>query len=473
MGTYNWTQVPMPDRDAKERTRTFDEVALGYSYQLAKEEADRCLQCKHPACEEGCPNHNPIRDFIRLVREDRIMEAAELDWSQNAIPSCTGRVCAWEKQCEGACPMSIKGETIKIGAIERFLSDYALAHLDQVQPEKWVRRSLSQKVAVIGAGPAGLTVGHFLSQEGYQVTVFDKWIVPGGVMAYGIPEYVLPNEVILQEVSRLTRQGVRFEMGVDIGKDITIADLKKQGYEAIFLGLGANKATGVGVPGEDLAGVMSAKDFLMRVAADVTANYPSHEKPNTIDVGNRVIVIGAGNTAMDAARTAIRLGAKEVKIVYRRTEAESPSRPIEIHHAKAEGVEFEYLVNPVRFVGDESGRVTGAELVRMRLGAPDKSGRPRPEPIPGSEFIMPIDTAISAVGYSPERELTDQMEGLQLDKWGSVVADPKTGATSLEGIFAGGDIVTGANTVVHAVAAGRKAAETIQHYLEERARASA
>ena len=463
----------MPSMAAGERTNTFDEVALGYSYQLAKEEAERCLQCKHPACEEGCPNHNPIRDFIRLVREDRILEAAELDLLQNAIPSCTGRVCAWEKQCEGACPMTIKGDNIKIGAIERFISDHALAHMDELHLERWPRPSRAQKVAVVGAGPAGMAVGHFLSRDGYDVTIFDSWIMPGGVMAYGIPEYVLPNEVILREANRLTRQGVKFEMGVTVGKDITLADLKKQGYEAIFIGIGANKATMSAVPGEDLKGVITAKDFLMRVAADVMNQYPSRQKPDTIDVGQRVIVVGAGNTAMDAARSAIRLGAREVKIVYRRTESESPSRPIEIHHAKDEGVEFEYLVNPVRFVGDETGRVTHVELQRMRLGAPDKSGRPRPEPIPGSEFLMPIDTAILAIGYSPERDLTDKVEGLQLDKWGSVVVNPETGATSIEGMFAGGDVVTGANTVVHAVAAGRKSAGAIRRYLEERARALA
>lgn len=467
----NWVQVPAHQLPVEERVTSFCEVNLGYTYEEAVLEAQRCLQCPSPSCQDGCPNGNPIRDFIDHLAEGELAEAAELDWTRNALPACTGRVCAWENQCEGFCVMAKRGDPVKIGALERFFADWALEHLDQVRLTAPDHRPRSQRVAVVGAGPAGLAVAHFLGRKGYGVTVFESWALPGGVMTYGIPEYVLPQEVIDREVERIRRLGVEIRTGVRVGEDLSLDQLLEE-YDAVFIGTGANDASTMEVPGEDLEGVWTAKDFLMRAQASRLAGRIGDALPPEQlappPVGRRVAVVGAGNTAMDAARTAVRLGAEEVTIVYRRAEEQSPSRPIEVEHARAEGVRFQYLVNPVRFLGDEHGRLTGMELIRMRLGEPDRSGRPRPVPIQGSEHVVPVDTVILAVGYSPERLLAETGR-LEATSWGGLVVDEETGATSRPGVFAGGDCVTGANTVIHAIAAARKASDAIERYLEARA----
>ncbi|MFS8613137.1 NADPH-dependent glutamate synthase [Limnochorda sp.] len=468
--TYRWDQVPLRQLPLEARLATFAEVNQGYTYEEAVLEAQRCLQCPSPACQDGCPNGNPIRDFIDLLAEGDLAGAIELDWTRNALPSCTGRVCAWELQCEGFCVMGERGDPIRIGALERFIADWAAENLDLLQLVDTEYRPRAQRVAVVGAGPAGLAVSHFLARKGYPVTVFEAWALPGGVMAYGIPEYVLPQQVIDREVARLEALGVEFRTGVRVGRDLTLDELL-QTYDAVFVGTGANEPATLGIPGEELEGVWTAKEFLMRVQAsqmaDRLADRLPAEEMSPPRVGQRVAVVGAGNTAMDAARTARRLGADEVTVVYRRDEAQSPSRPVEIDHAKTEGVRFQYLVNPVRFLGDEAGRLRAMELIRMELGPPDGSGRPRPVPVPGSEFQMPVDTVIVAVGYAPERELAAR-GGLATTSWGGLVVDEATGATSRPGVFAAGDCVTGAKTVIHAIAGARRAAEAMERYLEAR-----
>lgn len=467
---YQWKAVPTRQLPVDERLGTFAEVNRGYTFEEAVLEAQRCLQCPAPACEDGCPNGNPIRDFIDCLAEGDLAGAIELDWTRNALPSCTGRVCAWERQCEGSCVMGQRGDPVRIGALERFIADWAAEHLDQVRLVDTEYRRRRQRVAVVGAGPAGLAVGHFLGRKGYHVTVFEAWAVPGGVMAYGIPEYVLPQHVIDREIERLQALGVQFRTGVRIGRDVSLDELL-EAYDAVFIGTGANQAATMGIPGEDLEGVWTAKDFLMRAQASRMKDRLAGRLPEVElrppDVGRRVAVVGAGNTAMDAARTARRLGAEEVTVVYRRDEVQSPSRPVEIEHAKTEGVRFQYLVNPVRFLGDTRGRLRAMELIRMELGPPDASGRPRPVPVPGSEYQVPVDTVILAIGYSPERDLAEAA-GLATTSWGGIIIDEATGATNRPGVFAGGDCVTGANTVIHAIAAGRRAAAAIERYLEAR-----
>lgn len=467
---YQWVEVPTRQLPVEERLATFSEVNQGYTYEEAVLEAQRCLQCPSPSCQDGCPNGNPIRDFIDLLAEGDLAGAIELDWTRNALPSCTGRVCAWERQCEGFCVMGERGDPVRIGALERFIADWAAEHLDELQLVDTAYRPRDQRVAVVGAGPAGLAMGHFLGRKGYGVTIFEAWALPGGVMTYGIPEYVLPQEVIDREVERLQALGVEIRTGVRVGRDTTLDQLLES-YDAVFVGTGANEAATLGILGEELEGIWTAKEFLMRAQAsrmgDRLAGRLAPEEVSPPQVGRRVAVVGAGNTAMDAARTAVRLGAEEVTVVYRRAEAQSPSRPVEIEHAKTEGVRFQYLVNPTRFLGDDQGRVRAMELIRMELGPPDASGRPRPVPVPESEHQLPVDTVILAVGYSPERDLAETGK-LATTSWGGLIIDEATGATSRPGVFAGGDCVTGANTVIHAIAAARKAAAAMERYLEAR-----
>ncbi|HEY8425381.1 MAG TPA: NAD(P)-dependent oxidoreductase [Limnochordales bacterium] len=466
-----YERVPIAHRPAAQRVHDFAEVALTYDDASAMAEAQRCLQCYRPACEVGCPNHNPIKAFIALVAQGRAVEAAELLWAHNPIPSCTGRVCAWEAQCEGACPLGRKGEPIAIGALERYLAERGLAARlgsgEAIPATPWPcgpEAVVPGDVAVVGAGPAGLACANVLSRRGFSVTVLDGWLEPGGVMSYGIPEFVLPKRAVAAEAERLRRQGVRFVQQVVVGRDLDIEDLFALGFRAVFLAIGANEAQTMGIPGEELEGVVTAKDFLMAVARARLS--PDGQGAGALPdlAGRRVVVIGAGNTAMDAARTARRLGATDVTILYRRAREHSPSRPVEMALAEEEGVRFEWLVAPRRFIG-EGGRLTGVELVRMELGEPDASGRPTPRPVPGSESVRPVDLAILAVGYRVEASLPATTPGLETGSGGRILVRDQSGVTSLPGVWAGGDCVTGANTVVHAVAAGRLAGEAIAAYL--------
>lgn len=480
----SYVRVPIPHRVASERIRDFAEVALTYTGEQAVAEATRCLQCYKPACEAACPNHNPIKEFIRLVAEGESVEAARMLWAHNALPSCTGRVCAWENQCEGACPLGRKGEPVAIGALERYLAEEALSETRADGPPAlagpWpsgVAAIPEGDVAVVGAGPAGLSCASVLTARGFRVTVLDAWIAPGGVMSYGIPEFVLPKSTVAAEVRRLAAMGIRFVQRVVVGRDVDVDDLLGPlGYRAVFLGIGANEPVRMGVPGEDLPGVMPAKDFLAAVAASQLRRHlpggSGHDliprqvdDPTSIVDGKRVIVIGAGNTAMDAARTARRLGARDVTILYRRAREHSPSRPVEMGLAEEEGVRFEFLVAPTRFLPGDDGTLARAEMVRMRLGAPDNSGRPSPEPIPGSEYEVDVDVAILAVGYRVEGDIARRTPGLDSGRGGRIAVKGQDGRTTRLGVWAGGDCVTGANTVVHAVAAGRIAGEAIARYL--------
>ncbi|MDI3298866.1 MAG: NAD(P)-dependent oxidoreductase [Bacillota bacterium] len=470
MGENRWIRTPMRTLPPEQSRHTFDEVALGYDEKEVLDESYRCIQCLNPLCIDGCPNHNPIPDFIALVQEGRYLEAALVDYTNNALPSCTGRVCAWERQCEGWCVLNARGDGVRIGAIERFIADYALRHREEFEALRAERQGRSaesaggrgerRRVAVVGAGPAGLSAAHFLVREGIDVTVFEAQERAGGLLADGIPQFVLPMGTVEEEVARLREEGVDFRFGVTVGRDVALEELESE-YDAVFLGVGAQVARGLGVPGEDLAGVWSAQAFLHRakLALDPGAGV---EAPR---VGRRVLVVGAGNTAMDAARTALRLGAEQVRVVYRRTQAESPSRPVEVEHAQQEGVEFEYLVNPVAFLGDEDARVRAARLVRMRLGEPDRSGRPRPEPIPGSEFELPCETVVLAVGYEADASVLG--EPRLVERHGRIAVRDASGRTPVEGVFAGGDAVLGPATVVEAVRDGRLAARAIVEWLKE------
>ncbi|MBX6351064.1 MAG: NAD(P)-dependent oxidoreductase [Clostridia bacterium] len=466
---FSWAEVECHQLEREKALAGWEEVNRGYlTYEEAKAEADRCLQCGTPYCQDGCPNHNPIRDFIALIQEGRVAEAAMLDWEANPLASCTGRVCAWEVQCEGYCVVRNEGDPIRIGVLERYMGDYALEHLDEIDLSDWVGEGAGERVAVVGAGPAGLAGAWFLARKGYDVTLFESWYLYGGVMSYGIPEYVLPQRIIDLEVEKILRLGVKIRTGVRVGRDVTIQDLmEREGFAAVLIASGANQAATPGVPGEDLPGVVTAKDFLMGNTEDLLGKeYGLPEKEPTT-VGERVVIIGAGDTAMDAARTSLRLGAKKVTIAYRRTEREAPSRLCEVEHVKHEGGEFMYLVNPTRFLPGPDGRVAAVEFVRMQPGAPDARGRRSVQPIPGSEFQVPADTVILAVGYKPERDLAEATPGLEVANWGGIVVD-REGRTSLPGVFAAGDCVTGAKTVIHAVHAARRASEALHRYLTER-----
>lgn len=474
MSRFSWAEVEVHQMERERALASWDEVNLGYlTYEEAKAEADRCLQCGTPYCQDGCPNHNPIRDFIALIQEGRLADAAMLDWEANPLASCTGRVCAWEVQCEGYCVVRNEGDPIRIGVLERFMGDYALEHLDEIDLSEWVGEATGDRVAVVGAGPAGLAAAWFLARKGYDVTIFESWHLYGGVMSYGIPEYVLPQRIIDLETEKLLRLGVKIRTGVRVGKDVTIQELmEREGYAAVFIASGANQASTPGTPGEDLPGVVTAKDFLMGNIEDILSRDYGIPVARPTTVGERVIIIGAGDTAMDAARTSLRLGAKEVTIAYRRTERMAPSRPCEIAHVKHEGGHFMYLVNPTRFIAGPDGRVAAVEFVRMELGERDAKGRRKVSPVEGSEFQVPADTVILAVGYKPEQDLPDATPGLDVANWGGVVVDAD-GRTSLLGVFAAGDCVTGAKTVIHGVHAARMACEALHAYLVERRMAGA
>ncbi|GAB4306891.1 MAG: NADPH-dependent glutamate synthase [Candidatus Bipolaricaulota bacterium] len=452
------TQVPMREQSPAERARNFDEVPYGYTEAEAVEEAARCLQCKRAPCIAGCPVEINIPKFIRELRDGDFHAAIATIKETNNLPAVCGRVCPQETQCQAPCTLGKKYEPVAIGRLERFVADWEFKHGVQVPP---VGPPTGFRVAVIGSGPAGLTCAADLRRLGHAVTLFEALHEPGGVLMYGIPEFRLPKRIVQAEIENLQKMGVAIELNVVIGRTLTIDDLFRQGYAAVFVGTGAGLPKFLGVPGENLIGIYSANEFLTRVNLMRAYLFPTYDTP--VRIGKTVAVVGGGNVAMDSARTALRLGAERVMILYRRTEAEMPARIEEVHHAKEEGVEFHVLVNPVRFLG-EDGRVVGVECIRMELGEPDESGRRRPVPVPGSEFVLPVDTAIIAIGNDPHPLVPRTTPGLEVTRHGTIVAS-EDGCTSRAGVFAGGDIVTGAATVISAMGAGKRAARAIHRQL--------
>ena len=452
---------PMPEQAANVRKRNFDEVPLGYSVETAMEEAGRCLQCKKPSCVEGCPVGVDIPAFIKLITEGDLTGAVRNVWSQNALPAVCGRVCPQEIQCEGKCILSKKGDSVAIGNLERFVADYERHHGTGELPPK--AESTGKKIAVVGSGPSGLTVAGDLIQKGHSVTVLEAFHKAGGVLVYGIPEFRLPKEIVAQEVNFLERLGVNVEVNQVVGRTISLDELFEQGYDAIYLGVGAGLPRFMNIPGENLIGILSANEYLTRANLMKAYKFPEVDTP--IPIGKNVVVLGAGNVAMDSARTAMRLGAESVKVVYRRSRVEMPARAAEIHHAEEEGIEFFLLTNPTEYMGNGNGRLTGLKCLKMELGEPDASGRRRPIPIEGSEFHLETDLVIVAVGSGANPLLTQATPDVNLNKWGYIIADPETGKTTKKGVWAGGDIVTGAATVILAMGAGRKSADSIHNYL--------
>jgi glutamate synthase (NADPH/NADH) small chain len=454
-------RVPMPEQAPEIRKRNFDEVPTGYTVKMAQEEAARCIQCKKPGCVTGCPVGVDIPGFIHLITEGDLTGAIRHIWTRNALPAVCGRVCPQEAQCEGNCVMAKKGKPIAIGNLERFCADYEREHGTGALPPK--AAPTGKRVAVVGSGPSGLTVAGDLILKGHDVTVMEAFHKPGGVLVYGIPEFRLPKAIVAQEVNFLERLGVNVQCDTVVGRTVSLDELFEQGYDAIYLGVGAGLPRFMNIPGENLIGILSANEYLTRANLMKAYKFPEVDTP--IPHGKNVVVLGAGNVAMDSARTAMRLGADTVRIVYRRSREEMPARKAEIHHAEEEGIEFFLLTNPVEYLGDASGRLTGMRCLKMELGEPDDSGRRRPIPIKGSEFEMETDLVIVAVGSGANPLLTQSTSDLALNKRGYIVTEPETGKTSKRGVWAGGDIVTGAATVILAMGAGRASANSMHSYL--------
>lgn len=456
MANMSLTKVPMPEQDPNVRNKNFEEVAMGYTAEMAMEEATRCLQCKNKPCTKGCPVNVPIPDFIAKVAEGDFEGAYEVITSENALPAICGRVCPQENQCEGKCVRGIKGEPVGIGRMERFVADY---HMANAQTKQTDIEKNGKKVAVVGSGPAGITCAGELIKKGYDVTVFEALHKAGGVLSYGIPEFRLPKALVAKEIETIQQLGVQIETNVIVGRSVTIDELMEDGYDAVFVGSGAGLPRFLNIPGENLLGVYSANEFLTRVNLMKAYQYP--ETPTPVKIGKNVAVVGAGNVAMDAARTAKRLGAENVYIVYRRSEEELPARAEEVHHAKEEGIIFRLLNNPAAILGNEDGWVCGMEVVKQELGEPDASGRRSPVPIEGSNYVIDVDTVIIAIGQSPNPLIRQTTPGLDTQRWGGIIVEEETMATSKEGVYAGGDTVTGAATVILAMGAGKKAAAAI------------
>ncbi len=456
-------KVPVKEQDAKVRAANFQEVCLGYNKEEAMEEATRCINCKNAQCIKGCPVSINIPGFIEKVKEGKIEEAYQIISESSALPAVCGRVCPQESQCEGKCIRGIKGEALSIGKLERFVADYAREN--GIRPQGAEKKN-GKKVAVIGSGPSGLTCAGDLAKLGYEVTIFEALHEPGGVLVYGIPEFRLPKSaVVAKEIENVKALGVKIETNVVVGKSVTIDELlEEEGFDAVYIGSGAGLPKFMGIPGEQANGVFSANEYLTRSnlmkAFDENTNTP-------IMRGKKVAVVGGGNVAMDAARTALRLGA-EVHVVYRRSEEELPARVEEVHHAKEEGIIFNLLTNPTEILEDEKGWVKGIRCIKMELGEPDASGRRRPVEIPGSEFDMEVDTVIMSLGTSPNPLISSTTKGLEVNKRKCIVADEEFGKTTKEGVYAGGDAVTGAATVILAMGAGRAGARGIHEYLQNK-----
>ena len=459
MANMTLVKTPMPEQDPQVRAHNFKEVALGYTPEMAIAEANRCLGCKNPKCVEGCPVNVQIPAFIQKVQQGDFKAAYELIASTNALPALSGRVCPQESQCECVCVRGIKGEPVAIGRLERFVADWYRENINAM-PEK--TPSNGKKVAVVGSGPAGLTAASDLAKKGYDVTVFEALHTAGGVLVYGIPEFRLPKAIVANEVEKLQAQGVNIMTNMVIGRILTIDELFEMGYKAIFVGSGAGLPMFMNIPGESLVGVMSANEYLTRT--NLMKAYEA-DCDTPVIRSRAVAVVGGGNVAMDAARCAMRLGAEHVYIVYRRGEAEMPARAEEKHHAKEEGIEFKTLCNPVEILGDENGRVCAIRCIRMELGEPDDSGRRRPVEVPGSEFLLDVDAVIMSLGTSPNPLLRSTTPGLETNRKGCLIVNENE-MTTREGVFAGGDAVTGAATVILAMGAGKKGAEAIDAYLK-------
>ncbi len=453
-------KVKMPEQDPNIRNKNFKEVALGYDEAMAVEEAQRCLNCKHKPCVDGCPVNVKIPEFIQLVADGKFEEAYYKIRETNSLPAVCGRVCPQETQCEQLCVRAKKGESVGIGRLERFVADWYMTNCkkEEVKPE-----SNGIKVAVVGSGPAGLTCAGDLAKLGYDVTIFEAFHVPGGVLMYGIPEFRLPKKLVQEEIQTVKDLGVKIQTNMVIGKVLSIEDLRAEGFKAVFIGSGAGLPSFMGIPGENLNGVYSANEFLTRINLMSAYQFPNTDTP--VFVGKNVAVVGGGNVAMDAARSAKRLGAENVYIIYRRSEAELPARLEEVHHAKEEGIIFKLLTNPKQIIGTEDGWVKGMECVEMELGEPDKSGRRRPIEKKGSEHVVELETVIIAIGQSPNPLISSTTPGLDIQSWGGIIVEEETGATSKSGVYAGGDAVTGAATVILAMGAGKKAAEAMDKYI--------
>ena len=452
-------KVEMPSQEPEIRATNFKEVALGYTKEMAQEEAARCLNCKKPRCVEGCPVNVPIPHFIQEVVNGDFEKAYEIITTENALPAICGRVCPQENQCEGKCVRSFKGESVAIGRLERFVADY---HRDHGKPTEAKIEKNGKKVAIVGSGPSGISCAGELAKRGYDVTVFEALHKTGGVLSYGIPEFRLPKDLVQAEIDGVADLGVKFETNVVVGRSITIDELQESGYDAVFVGAGAGLPRFQGIPGENLDGVYAANEFLTRVNLMKGYEFPNH--PTPVKVADTVCVVGAGNVAMDAARTAKRLGAKNVYIVYRRSDAEIPARAEEVHHAKEEGIIFKLLTNPVAVHGD-NGSVKSLECVEMELGEPDASGRRRPIAKEGTNFTIDCGTVVIAIGQSPNPLIRQTTPGLDCQKWGGIIVEEETNHTSKEGVWAGGDVVTGAATVILAMGAGKNAAKAIDEKL--------
>ena len=462
MPNMNPKKCPMPEQAPDVRNKNFEEVTLGYTAEMAIEEAQRCLNCKNKPCMTGCPVQVKIPEFISLVAEGKFLEAAAKIKETSALPAVCGRVCPQESQCECHCVRGIKGEPVAIGRLERFVADYAREN----STEKPVKpASNGHKVAIVGAGPAGLTCAGDLARMGYEVTVFEALHTAGGVLMYGIPEFRLPKAIVQKEIDTLKDLGVEFVLNFVVGRSETIDELFGDGYEAIFVGSGAGLPTFIGVPGENANGVYSANEYLTRINL-MKAYREGYDTP--LKISGSAAIIGGGNVAMDAARCAKRMGAEHVYVLYRRDEEEMPARKEEVHHAKEEGIEFMLLTNPVKVLDDGTGRVGGLECVKMRLTAPDESGRRAPKVVEGSNFTLEVDTVVMSLGTSPNPLIRSTTPGLETNKHGCIVTEGDEGKTSREGVYAGGDAVTGAATVIKAMGAGKAAAKAMDEYIQNK-----